>query len=264
MDVLGYLASLLIGFTLGLIGGGGSMLTMPVLVFLFRVNPITATAYSLFIVGSTSLVGVVPKLKQGAVNLKAALAFGLPSLAAVFFMRIFLVPRIPEHMQILGTAISRDMLLMLVFAALMILASLTLIRQSKTNWVDKEQNECGIRLPLIIGSGLLEGTFTGLVGAGGGFLIIPALVLLNKIPMKEAIGTSLLIIAIKSLVGFTGDLSHFSMDWHLLCSITATAIAGIFAGNYCNRRINGERLKRGFGLFVFAMGIYILCKQLLP
>lgn len=263
MDLAGYLASLLIGVTLGLIGGGGSILTVPVLVFLFRVSPVTATAYSLFIVGSTSLVGTVPKFKEGSVNLRAAIAFGLPSLAAVFMMRTWVVPHLPEQIGLLGDAVSRDRLLLLLFAFMMVVASLSLVKQSRKNASTSECSNCSIRLPLVIGSGLLEGSLTGLVGAGGGFLIIPALVLLNKVPMKQAIGTSLLIIATKSLVGFTGDLSHFDMDWSLLLTITAIAIAGIFIGSWLSTRINGNHLKKGFGWFVFAMGVYIALSQFL-
>lgn len=260
MDVIGYLVSLLIGLTLGLIGSGGSILTVPVLVYLFQTNPLTATAYSLFIVGATSLVGAIPKYKHGMVHLPAALAFGLPSLGAVFFMRSYVVPHIPPGISLYNYTVSRGMLLMLVFAMLMILASLSMIRPPRNSHpieVDRRLNPI-----LIVLSGLIEGSLTGLVGAGGGFLIIPALVLLNKLPMKQAIGTSLLIIAAKSLIGFTGDLSHFTMDWRLLLSITALATLGIFMGNWLNTRIDGKGLRTGFGWFVMAMGVYIIIREL--
>lgn len=262
LDFYGYLASLLIGLALGLIGGGGSILTVPVLVYLFRVNPITATAYSLFIVGSTSLVGAFPKFKQGLVNIPAALAFGLPSLAAVFFTRSFVVPHIPQQISFWGGTWSREMLMMVFFAALMIAAAISLIGQSNKKAAEAASDGACIRLPLIVGSGLIEGAITGLVGAGGGFLIIPALVLLNKIPIKEAIGTSLLIIATKSLVGFTGDLAHYAMDWRLLLTVTAIAIVGIFTGSQLQKLFNPEKLKGVFGWFVFGMGLFILIREL--
>lgn len=258
-DMFGYLASLLIGLSLGLIGGGGSILTLPVLVFLFRVNPLTATAYSLFIVGSTSLVGALPKYRQGLVNTRAALAFGLPSIAAVFLMRIWVVPHIPLAVAVGQTIFSSEVLLMVLFAALMIAASLSLINPKKQACPNAG---APLNLPLVITSGLLEGALTGIVGAGGGFLIIPALVLLHHLPMKEAIGTSLLIIAAKSLIGFTGDLGHFDMNWRLLAPVTGLAITGIFIGNQLSKRVNGEQLKKGFGWFVLLMGVYVLIRTL--
>ena len=264
MEILGYVASAIIGVSLGLIGGGGSILTVPVLVYLMGVEPVMATAYSLFIVGSTALVGAVPKWRNGVVNVKTALIFGAPAIAAVYATRAWLVPLIPQEVfSIGGFMITKPILMMLLFALLMVAASISMIRSK--NGVEEEEerpvNGQHFNYPLILVEGIVVGALTGLVGAGGGFLIIPALVLLTKLPMKEAVGTSLLIIGMKSLLGFTGDLSHYTMDWQLLLTVTALAIGGIFIGNALSKRVSGKKLKVGFGWFVLVMGIYIIVKE---
>jgi len=262
MEIVGYIASILIGISLGLIGGGGSILTVPVLVYLFHVDPVQATAYSLFIVGASSLVGAWPKYKQGFVNLKTAIIFGIPSIAAVFATRKFIVPAIPNELgEFAGIAITKSLLMMMLFAVLMVAASFSMIR-SKKNKETELEGEQKFNYPLILLEGALVGILTGLVGAGGGFLIIPALVMLSKLPMKQAVGTSLLIIAAKSLIGFTGDLGNRTMDWTLLLTVTALAIAGIFIGDKLSKRIDGNKLKTGFGWFVLVMGLYVIVQQL--
>jgi uncharacterized protein len=266
MEIIGYIASLIIGISLGLIGGGGSILTVPVLVYLFGVEPVLATAYSLFIVGLSSLVWAFPKYKQGLVNLKTALIFGIPAIAAVYATRRFIVPLIPAHLFSIGDfVITKNILMMVLFAILMVFASVSMIREKNKNGNgngNEAEGEQKFNYPLILLEGAVVGMLTGLVGAGGGFLIIPALVLLSKLPMKQAVGTSLLIIAAKSLIGFTGDLSHYTMDWKLLLIVTALAIAGIFIGDGLSKKIDGNKLKKGFGWFVLVMGIYIIVKEL--
>ena len=261
MEILGYIASLFIGLSLGLIGGGGSILTVPVLVYLFGVDPVLATAYSLFIVGATSLVGAFPKYKNGDINLKTAIIFGIPSIIAVYATRAYLVPNIPQHIFQLGSLeVTKPLMMMIVFAILMVFASVSMIR-NKSNTTAEEGPQV-FNYPMILLEGTIVGMLTGFVGAGGGFLIIPALVLFSKLPMKKAIGTSLLIIAVKSLFGFTGDLGKQQMDWTLLLSVTALAIIGIFAGNALSKKISADSLKKGFGWFVLVMGIYIIIKEL--
>ncbi|MBL7829312.1 MAG: sulfite exporter TauE/SafE family protein [Saprospiraceae bacterium] len=264
MAILGYFSSALIGVSLGLIGGGGSILTVPVLVYLFGVDPIVATAYSLFIVGSTSLVGALPKYKEGLVNLKTAVIFGIPSIAAVYATRAWLVPYIPDPVLTIGQfTLTKAMLLMGLFAVLMVFASFSMIRGKKGAVSDTPTAPQQFNYPMIMLEGTVVGVLTGLVGAGGGFLIIPALVLFSKLPMKQAVGTSLLIIAAKSLMGFLGDISHYHLDWMLLISVTSLAIAGIFLGNRLSTRFDGEKLKKAFGWFVLVMGVYILLKEFL-
>lgn len=262
MEILGYLASLFIGIALGLIGGGGSILTVPVLVYLFGLPPVTATAYSLFIVGTTSLVGAWPKYRKGLVSIKTAVIFGIPSIIAVYATRKFLVPAISDPVfTVGGFAFDKSMSIMLLFAAMMFAASISMIR--KKPCIDcPDDAEIRYNYPLILVEGLLVGMLTGLVGAGGGFLIIPALVLLSKLSMKKAVGTSLLIIAAKSLLGFTGDVSNMPIEWPFLSAVTGLAILGFYLGNKLSGKVPGHRLQLFFGWFVLVMSIYIMVEEL--
>lgn len=262
--IFGLLASTVIGISLGLIGGGGSILTVPVLVYLFHVDPVLATAYSLFIVGLSSLVGAFPKYKAGMIDLKTALVFGVPSIIAVFLTRKVLVPAIPATLfEVAGVSVTKALAMMILFAVLMVAASVSMIRDKKKEEQAAEEPRV-FNYPMILLEGAVVGVLTGLVGAGGGFLIIPALVMLSKLPMKQAVGTSLLIIAAKSLIGFTGDVMENAdqMDWTLLSVVTALAVVGIFVGNQLSKKIDGAALKKGFGWFVLVMGIYIIIKEL--
>lgn len=260
MNIAGYAASILIGISLGLIGGGGSILTVPVLVYLFRIDAALATVYSLFVVGITSAVGSSSYFKKGLVNIKTAVIFGIPSIAAVFFTRTYIIPAIPQKIRILdGFAVTKGLVLMLLFAVLMIAASYSMIRKSKdTPGADPRKP---LHYPLLFAQGIFIGIITGLIGAGGGFLIIPALVNLIKMPMKTAVGTSLLIIAINSLTGFLFSLSHTVIQWYFLLSVAAIAITGILIGSHLSTKIDGKKLKPAFGWFVLAMGIYIIFKE---
>lgn len=205
IEILGFIGALLIGLVLGLIGGGGSILTVPILVYALTLNPVLATAYSLFVVGATSLVGAIKNMMKGMVDFKTAIIFAIPAFIAVYLTRAYLIPAIPDELfTVSGIVITKNLAIMLFFAVIMLLASISMIRNNRKE--SDEDSAINYNYPLIIVEGLVVGTITGIVGAGGGFLIIPALVLLAKLPMKKAVATSLFIIAIKSLIGFLGDV----------------------------------------------------------
>jgi uncharacterized membrane protein YfcA len=259
MELIGYFVSILIGISLGLIGSGGSILTVPLLVYFFQVSPLLATTYSLAIVGISSIAGVISRIKQKLVDFKTIFIFGIPSIIGVFSSRKFILPAIPEL--IYGGPhfmLTKDHFIMLFFATLMFIAALSMILGENKKEQEGVLPVYGFSLMLV---GFCEGSLTGIVGAGGGFLIIPALVLLAKLPMKRAIASSLVIISIKSLVGFTGDLMHTTVDWNFLSKIILLATAGIITGNYLNKKMEGAKLKKGFGFFVLAMAIIIFIEQ---
>ncbi|WP_296315505.1 sulfite exporter TauE/SafE family protein [Winogradskyella sp. UBA3174] len=263
IEVLGYFGALMVGLVLGLIGGGGSILTVPILVYLIGLNPVIATAYSLFVVGVTSSIGAFKNYKKGLVDLKTAVIFAIPAFIAVYATRRFLVPIIPDSVFTLGGfEVTKDIFIMLFFAIIMLLASISMIKTKKNLDSKNIVQEINYNYPLIVFEGLIVGAITGLVGAGGGFLIIPALVLLVKLPMKKAVGTSLLIIAVKSLIGFLGDLSNLTIDWKFLLIFTSISIVGIIIGIYTSKFISGKKLKKGFGYFTLLMAVYILYKEL--
>lgn len=262
-QITGYVLAIIVGISLGLIGSGGSILTVPILVYVMAVNPVLATAYSLFIVGSTALVGGIKSALLKKVDFKTVLIFGIPSILAVYFTRAFLVPKIPNTLFDIGSfELTKSIALMLLFAVVMIMASISMIKPSK-NKVEA-QLPMQYNYPMILLEGTLVGVLTGLVGAGGGFLIIPALVILAKMPMKLAVGTSLFIIAAKSLIGFVGDIQTTpELDWSLLLTFTVFSVLGIFIGIALSKKIDGSKLKTAFGWFVLIMGIYIILKETL-
>lgn len=265
-DIIGYIAAVLVGASLGLIGSGGSILTVPILVYLMAVEPVLATAYSLFIVGATSLVGGIQNAFQKKVDFKTVVIFGIPSIIAVYLTRAYIVPIIPDTIATIGSfTLTKPIALMVLFAIVMIAASISMIKPKKKG-AEEDETTTTIKYNygMILVEGLLVGTLTGLVGAGGGFLIIPALVIFARMPMKLAVGTSLFIIAAKSLLGFLGDLqANELIDWTLLLSFTGLSIIGIFIGIFLSKKIAGNKLKKAFGWFVFLMGIYILIKELI-
>ena len=259
--ILGYIGALVIGVTLGLVGGGGSILTVPLFVYVLAIEPVIATAYSLFVVGSAAAVGAIRNLQKGMVDVRTAIVFAIPAFIAVYATRRYLIPAIPEELgQLGGMAITKDLAIMIFFAIIMLLAAISMIRNKRPE--SDEDTQVRYNYPMIVIEGIVVGMLTGIVGAGGGFLIIPALVLLAKLPMKKAVGTSLLIIAFKSLIGFIGDVQNMVIDWTFLLGFTAVAIVGILVGIYLTRFIDGKKLKKGFGYFVLLMGIYIVWKEL--
>ena len=245
-QIFGYAGALVIGVVLGLIGGGGSILTVPVLVYLFYVNPVTATAYSLFVVGVSALVGAVRNIQKGLVDFKTAIVFAIPAFIAVYATRKFIVPAIPEELfEVNGFLVTKNIAIMVFFAIIMLVAAISMIKSNGKKIAT--ETKVKYNYPLIIVEGIVVGLLTGIVGAGGGFLIIPALVLL--------------IIAIKSLIGFIGDVENLDIDWTFLLLFTAISIVGIFVGIWLNKFIDGKKLKKSFGWFVLAMALYILFKE---
>jgi uncharacterized membrane protein YfcA len=263
MEFLGYTGALIMGLTLGLIGGGGSILTVPILVYLFSIDTVLATAYSLFIVGLTSLIGSFSHISQGNVHWRTVFVFGIPSIISVYLTRLYIVPLIPTHIfQIGNLVVTKSLFMLMLFAILMVFASYSMIKESK-KCKEKPIGEIKYNYPLILLEGLVVGCITGLVGAGGGFLIIPALVVLARLPMKQAVGTSLVIIAMKSLIGFMGDMKgNEVIDWQFLAYFSAISIVGIIVGSMLSKKVSNDKLKPAFGYFVLVMGIYIITKEL--
>ena len=260
--ILGYLAAAFIGLALGMTGGGGAILTVPVLVYLFGLSPALATSYSLFLVGSTSLAGAAGSYRRRLVDLRTALLFGLPSILTVLITRKYLLPLAPDVLVRSGhITLTKDSATMLLFASLMIAAAVFMLRTAPLSKKDTSEPVCGRCRLMLYGVGL--GLVTGLLGAGGGFLLVPALVILVKLPMKTAVGTSLVVIAINSLAGFAADLGHYETDWFFLLGLTSLAVAGIVTGGRLSRHIPALWLKRAFALLVLITGVYILIREIL-
>ncbi len=204
---------------------------------------------------------MIKSLKKGLVDFKTAIVFAIPAFIAVYATRKYLVPAIPDVLfSIDSFVMTKDIAIMLFFALIMLVASISMIRNKRSD--SAEETVITYNFPLIIIEGFVVGVLTGIVGAGGGFLIIPALVLLAKLPMKKAVATSLLIIAIKSLIGFIGDVENLDIDWEFLMIFTSISVIGIFLGIYLSKFIKGKNLKKGFGWFVLFMGVYIIYKEL--
>lgn len=259
MEVLGFSLAVLAGFSLGVMGSGGSILTVPILVYVMGVDMVAATAFSLFIVGLSSFIGATQRIYQKQVDLKTALFFGVPSLIAVFLTRSNIMPLIP--VDLFGIEDGKSLILMLLFALLMLVASYSMLTKSPHCDETKEVHFSNYSFIIILG--IIEGTISGLVGAGGGFLIVPALVLICKMEIKKAIGTSLLIVGVKSLVGFAGHLkTGAEIDWKLVLTFAACTIVGIIIGIACSSKFSSERLKRVFAYFVITMAFVIVTKEL--
>lgn len=257
-EVLGYIGALFIGIVLGITGGGGSILTVPILVYLLHLDFVLASAYSLFIVGTTSAFGSFQNFKKGAIDLKTGLQFALPSVLGVYLSRKFIVPNIPDPIFYFGSLqLTKGTFLMLIFAVVMLMAAVSMLKESKVIIKVEPQNKFWLIAQLF-----LVGILIGLIGAGGGFLIIPALMKLAKLPIRKAIGTSLLIITINSLIGFLGDVQTTVIDWPFLLSFTALSVMGIFIGLFIQKYINEKMLKKVFGFFVLAMAVFIIYKEI--
>ena len=260
MEILGYFFALIIGLIMGIIGGGGSILGVPILVYIFHIDVVTATALSLFVVGTTSLIGSFGYMKQRLINFNTALLFGIPSILGVVFSRRLVVPHLPETIfNKLGFTITKDMFLLILFAVLMLISSYKMINKINEEPLIKSEEP---NYTLLISQGLLVGILTGLIGAGGGFLIVPALVMLLGMKIKQAVATSLLIIAMNSLLGFLSAIDKVNINWQFLLIFTSISVIGVFLGLLISKKVNGKKLKPIFGWFILIMGIYIIIKEI--
>ncbi|MCB4797866.1 sulfite exporter TauE/SafE family protein [Neotamlana laminarinivorans] len=262
LNILGYVSALVIGISLGLIGGGGSILAVPVLAYMFSINEKAATAYSLFIVGSSALLGGIKQHFKGLVDWKTAIIFGFPAIIGVTIVRHNVVPILPDVIfNINQFAFTRRMAMLGLFAFLMIPAAISMLT---TKTIPIKKHNVTYKYPLIFIEGLIVGGITGLIGAGGGFLIIPALVILARLEMKVAVATSLIIIAFKSLIGFfLGDAFIMDINWSFLLLFTTLSFIGIFIGSFFSSFIDGKKLKKGFGVFIIIMAFFIFYMEFL-
>lgn len=245
MDInllLGYIGAFFIGIILGLIGGGGSILTVPILVYLLHINPVTATGYSLFVVGTSSLTGALINMRKKLVEIKVGVVFAFPAFVVVYLMRRFVIPTIPNSLFYIGSyEVTKDIAIMVFFAIVMLITSISMLTNKRENIITQVTS---YQYHILFLEGILVGVIAGLVGAGGGFLIIPALVLFAKLPMKKAVATSLLIISINSLIGFMGDVATLDIDWNFLLLFSAIAVVGIFIGSYLTNFIPPKKPKK--------------------
>ncbi len=246
--MLGYFLATLIGLSLGLLGGGGSILTVPILVYALKMDAKVSIALSLAIVGITSLFGVFRHYKEGNVDLKVAAIFGPIAMFGTF----------------IGAKLSRflsSQIQLILFALIMIIASYFMLKSKETPADSESTIIKKLNIPLIAIEGIVVGVITGLVGVGGGFLIVPALVLLAGISMKKAVGTSLLIISMKSFAGFIGYIGLVEIPWIFLSKFTFASIFGIFIGSSLVSYVPQDVLKKVFALFLIIMGVFILYKN---
>ena len=264
LEILGFFGAFIVGLILGLIGSGGSILSVPILVYLFGINPVTATAYSLFIVGTTSLIGSIKNLMNKLINYSTTLLFSFSAVITVYLTRKYLIHLIPET--IIDSDLiflSKNQLIMLLFSILMLVAGFLMIKRTPKTIVGLKQTKTiAPNKFLIFAEGSLIGFLTGLVGAGGGFIIIPILVILSDLRMKAAIATSLAIISLKSLIGFIGDVQNLKIDWIFLLLFTLISVMGIFIGQLFAQKVPENKLKMVFGLFVIIIGTSILFIEL--
>lgn len=257
LEIIGFCAALLVGIVLGLLGGGGSILALPVMVYLFQIPANMATAYSLFVIGIAALIGTLQNVRNRLVQPKTALLFSIPAVISIAVARKFILPNLPDKIHIGEQLVfQRDTFIMLLFSLLMILASIPMIRGQRERQAAKRP-----RPGILAFFGIIVGIISGMVGAGGGFLIIPALSIFMKVPIKTAIATSIMIIAINSLAGFSIEMMDPKIDWKFLLLFTAIAVIGVFIGLFFNKRVNAEKLKSGFGFFVLGIGLFILMKE---
>ncbi|MFN8282965.1 MAG: sulfite exporter TauE/SafE family protein [Chitinophagales bacterium] len=264
LEIIGYTLALFIGLSLGLVGSGGTILAVPILVYLFHItNMQEATHYSMFIVGTTAFIGAYKKYQEQLVDLNTALYFSIPSLISLFLTRKIILPLIPNELfQFENFHFTKDIFLLILFAVVMLFASFSMFKSAQQQDVDcfakTPTNDNHFKTSV---AAVFVGMLTGLLGAGGGFLIVPVLILLKNHCMKRATGTSLIIITANSLFGFIGDL-HTQINWHIVLLFSTIAIFGMLIGIRLSEKIEGDILKKMFSIMVLAIGIYIIVKEI--
>lgn len=260
MEIIGFIVTIFIGLLVGLFGGGGSILTVPVLVYLFSFPATLSTTYSLALVSITSLIAAAPHIVQKKLAFKKILQFGIPSMLALYTVRSYVLPAIPETFTLLGFEIEKNLFLMLFFSVLMLTSGFFMIKQKKNN---PDCFDCPYNHFVLMIAGLFEGIITGIVGAGGGFIIVPVLMIFGKLSLKQAVANSLFIIGVKSFIGFLGSHDIVELDFYFLAKILVIALVGMYFGIRLNKKLDAKQLKPIFGYFVMIMGFIILIKELL-
>lgn len=262
IQIIGFSGALTVGLVLGIMGSGGSVIAIPIFAYLFHISPVTTTAYSLFVVGTSASIGALKHWRAGLVDFRIAFVFAIPAFMAIYVVRKYVLPIIPTELMVFkGLVVTKDMAIMVLLAVLMLFSAISMLRKSKLSSKGFLPN--GYNYPMMIFQGILIGSFTGLVGIGGGFLIIPVLVLLVKLPIKKAVATSMFIIALKSLIGFMGDLGHLEINWSFLGTFTLISVLGTCLGIYLSTYINSALLKKIFGWMVLIIAMGILYKEVL-
>jgi uncharacterized membrane protein YfcA len=260
MEFVGYLTLIGIGIILSVMGGGGSLLSVPILVYLFSLDIVTASSYSLFIVGTTSLLGAVLKQKEQRIDMRSGIIFGTCSVIAIFSTRKWIVPWIPETMFVGNDFfVTKRTLILSVFALLAIAASIIILMRHTL----PSRNHGKPRLQFLLPVSATTGVLVGFVGAGGGFLILPSLITFGRLPFNMAIGTTLLVIAFNSLLGFVADVTNYTVNWLFLLTVTGLATVGMLLGNrYCTK-IPLHYLRISLGWIMLTTAVGILIKELI-
>lgn len=262
IEVWGYTTALLVGLVIGLVGGGGSILTLPIFVYVFGISPVLSTTYSLFVVGTTSLVGSLTHIYKRRVDLRVTVVFALPSFVSVYLSRWFLVPAIPDPLlQFDQFRLSKNDAILYFFSFVMLMAAQSMIHTERPR--PGPARDGHPQYGTLALDGMAVGLLTGIIGAGGGFIIVPMLVLLAGLPIQRAVATSVLIIAVNSFVGFLGDNHRADLNWNFLLSFTGLSIVGVFLGLYLARFVAPTHLKKGLGWFVLIVAVYIISRQVL-
>ncbi|MEQ1879063.1 MAG: sulfite exporter TauE/SafE family protein [Bdellovibrionia bacterium] len=254
MIVAGYLFAVVAGSVLGMLGAGGSIMTVPLLVYFFSLTPILATTYSLLVVGLTAVAGAAFYWKLNLIDWKIVLKFAVPSAAAVLVVRHFVWPAIPLDLPFLG--ITKNTFVMIALALVMGGSAWRMFKTAAAKPAER-------RIRIVIPVALAAGTVTGLLGAGAGFIIVPSLHLVLNLPMRETVATSLVVIAINSLFGFSLDMFRGAyIDWSFAAAFLACTFLGVFLGNKFGKSVPELKLKRSFGLFVMITALLIVAHEL--